>query len=95
MSVDSDPSGLVDPKANSVDPPPRSTTRNGPSAGSRSDVAPAKDRAASSSPDSSSGATPTAACAGPKKSWRLAASRAAEVAVMRMRSTPAWSMAWR
>ncbi len=65
-----------------------STTRNGPRAGSRSAVAPTNDSCASSPPDSSSGRTPMASVAASKKSSRLAASRAAEVAVMRMRSAP-------
>ena len=46
------------PTANSVEPPPMSTTSDGPSAGSSSAVAPAKDRRPSSSPSSSSGRTP-------------------------------------
>ena len=65
-----------------------STTRNGPSAGSSSAVAPRNDRRASSSPPSSSGRTPTTASAASKNSSRLDASRAADVAVIRTRSTP-------
>ena len=48
------------PTTNSVEPPPMSTTRNGPSCGSRSAVAPAKLSRPSSSPLSNSGTTPSA-----------------------------------
>ena len=77
----------------SVEPPPMSTTRNGPSAGSRSAVAPAKLSWPSSSPLISSGRTPMAASAASKKSAELLASRAAEVAVMRTAVAPCASMA--
>ena len=92
MSSERTASTPVVPTMNSVEPPPMSTTRNGPSAGSRSAVAPANDSRPSSSPLSSSGRTPTIASAASKKSARLVASRAAEVAVMRSRSTPCASM---
>ena len=65
-----------------------STTRNGPRAGSSSAVAPANASRPSSSPLSSSGVVPTISAAGSKKISRLVASRAADVAVMRTRSTP-------
>ena len=51
-------------------------------------VAPRNDSRASSSPDSSSGSTPSASAAGPKKSVRFVASRAALVAVARTCVTP-------
>ena len=79
MSTDIDPSATE----NSVEPPPMSTTTNGPRAGSSPVVAPRNVSRPSSSPESSSGSAPTTSAAGPKKSVRLAASRAAEVAVMR------------
>ena len=88
MSQDSTPSARVVPTTNSVDPPPMSRIRNGPSAGSRSAVAPANERRPSSSPGSSSGRTPSAASAASKNSSRLAASRAADVAVARTFVTP-------
>ena len=51
-------------------------------------MAPANDSAPSSSPLSSSGADADDASAASKNSSRLAASRAADVAVIRTRSTP-------
>ena len=48
------PRSLV-PMTSSVDPPPMSTTMNGPVAGSSSPTAPAKDSSASSSPVITSG----------------------------------------
>ena len=64
-----------------------STTRYGAGA-SRSAVAPRNESAASSSPESSSGVTPSASCAAVKNSSRLLASRAALVAVARTWVTP-------
>ena len=72
-----------------------STTRNEPSSGSSCEVAPRKERRASSSPVSNSGRVPTISSAAAKKSSRLAASRAAEVAVMRTRVTPRVSITLR
>ena len=65
-----------------------SATSQGAEAGSSSAVAPRNDSRPSSSPASSSGRTPTTPAAAAKKSSRLAASRAAEVAVIRTRPTP-------
>ena len=74
--------------ANSVDPPPMSTTRNGPSAGIElGGGAPERERPLLVA-GQQLGAAPSTSAAGPKKSSRLAASRAAEVAVARTRSTP-------
>ena len=95
MSHDRAPSASVVPTTNSVEPPPMSTTRNGPSLGSRSAVAPAKARCASAMPDNNSGRNPTMASAASKNSSRLPASRAAEVAVIRHWVTPWTSMASR
>jgi hypothetical protein len=75
-------SALV-PTVSSVDPPPMSTTRKGPSPASSSAVAPVNVSWPSSSPLSSSGRTPRISSAASNSSSRLDASRAAEVAVMR------------
>ena len=72
MSIERDASTSVVPTMNSVEPPPMSTTRNGPSAGSSSAVAPRNDSSASCSPESSSGRTPMIASAASKNSSRLA-----------------------
>ena len=88
-------SGSLVPTMHSVDPPPMSITRNGPSLGSKSAVAPAKLIRPSSSPLSSSGRVPTISSAGPKKSSLLLASRAALVAAIRTRSTCCSSIAAR
>ena len=71
-----------------------STTRNGPSAGSSSETAPVIDSLASSLPASSSGANPVTSPAASRNSSPLLASRTAEVATSRPRSTPNWSI-WR
>ena len=68
MSTDSEDSSWSVPSANSVDPPPMSTTSVRPSIGGRSRVAPLKLSCASSLPLISSGAAPRISVAGPKKS---------------------------
>src|ERR1039458_3964063 len=81
-----------DPATNSVDPPPISTTRNGPSSGSRSATAPDIERDPSSLPVSNSGDTPVASVAVAKNTDPLDASRAADVATRRARTTPKRSL---
>ena len=69
------------PTTNSVDPPPRSTTRTfSVSAGGLTDTAPAKLKAASSEPSITSGVTPRRVRTPSMNSSRLPASRVAEVA---------------
>ena len=90
MSTDRAACTAEAPSTISVEPPPRSTTRNG--SGCRpvsSPVAPAKDRAASSEPGTTSGSTPRADRTPSTKSCRLRASRVAEVATNRSFDTPA------
>ena len=76
------------PITNSVEPPPMSTTRNGPVAGSSSPTAPAKDSSASSSPVITSGCWPSVEVTISTKSPRFAASLVAEVATIRTRTAP-------
>jgi len=81
--------GEVVPSTSSVEPPPMSTTRNGPGCRPASTlVAPLKDSRASSSPPITSGCTPTAARTPSTNSCRFCASREAEVATNLMRSVP-------
>ena len=94
MSTERSASGSWVPRTSSVDPPPMSTTRNGPGSSSPT-VAPVNDSRASSSPVSSSGAKPSTSVASRKNSSRFAASRAALVAVARVRVTWCASIASR
>ena len=74
----------VDCGTNSVDPPPISTTRNGPPCvPSSSAVAPVNDSMASSDPVSTSGATPSISLTWRMNSAVLLASLVALVATMR------------
>ena len=63
------------PDTSSVEPPPMSRTRNGPSAGSRSATAPAIERRPSARPVSSSGTRPVTSAAAARNSSPLEASR--------------------
>ncbi len=86
------PSSRV-PTTNSVEPPPMSTTRYGGSASAgRPRTAPVNDRRASSSPVTTSGGTPSVRSTMARKSAALEASREAEVAHMRTRSAPDFSI---
>ncbi len=86
------PSSVRSPTTTSVEPPPTSTTTNGPSSGSSSPTAPTNDSRASSSPEITSASAPRVRRTMVKKSSRFAASRVAEVATIRTRSTPLRSM---
>ena len=81
-------STLSVPNTNSVDPPPISITRNGPSDAGRSRVAPRNESDASSSPEITSGRTPKRSKTPSIKRSRLVASRVALVAQKRIFSTP-------
>ena len=73
--------GSVGPTASSVEPPPMSTTRNGPVDGSRPAIAPANERRASSTPRQQLGLDADARRRRRRRtSSRFAASRAADVA---------------
>ena len=85
--------GWLLPSTNSVEPPPMSTTKNGPCDTSTPNVAPRNDNSASSSPGNSSGRVPSARSAPSKNTWLLAASRAALVAAARVRTTACWRIA--
>ena len=85
IGVEMEASGRSVPTANSVDPPPMSSTRNGAAASSRS-VAPRNDRAASRSPAMTSKSEPACVRTATSSSSRLEASRTAAVAETRMRS---------
>ena len=79
------------PRTNSVDPPPMSQTRYGGGTASTpcsSRVAPANDRAASSAPLATSGATPSRAVTPSTNNALFSASRVALVATIRTRSAP-------
>jgi hypothetical protein len=78
-------SGSLVPRANSVEPPPMSSVRNGARLAGSPAVAPANASAASAPPDSNSGALPTARRTRSKNSSRFFASRAALVPVTRTR----------
>ncbi len=84
------------PTTSSVDPPPMSTMSSSeplaaPSTG-RSDVAPRNESLPSSSPERSSGSTPVTSSAAERNSREFDASRAAEVATIRARTTLFLSM---
>ena len=68
------------PRTSSVEPPPRSMTRNGPLSAERPTVAPRNDRWASSSPVMTSGTTPRMPKIPAENSSRFFTSRLAEVA---------------
>ena len=74
------------PKTNSVEPPPISISRKGPRDGSRPVVPPRNESAASRSPSITSGSIPTRSRTARRNSSRLAASRTADVAPIRIRS---------
>ena len=76
------------PVTSSVDPPPISSTRNGPSSGSSSATAPARESRPSSVPSRTSALRPVIRSAGSRKSIPFDASRTAEVATSRPRTTP-------
>ena len=78
----------TDPTTNSVEPPPMSNTRNGPSAAGRSPTAPRNDSAASSVPAITSGSWPRTPRTMARKSSEFDASRVADVAVIRTASAP-------
>ncbi|CAB4956594.1 unannotated protein [freshwater metagenome] len=80
------------PKTNSVEPPPISTTRNGPPIPLSSFVAPMKERAASSAPGITSGSIPKISRTPSINTWRLRASRVALVAQNLIFSTPLLAM---
>ena len=65
-----------------------STTRKGPVVGSSSPTAPAKDSSASSSPEMTSGSWPRVFRTISVNSERFSASRVADVATIRTRTTP-------
>ena len=81
-------STLSVPRTNSVEPPPISTTKNGPSARRSSCVAPLKESAASSVPGITSGSIPRISFTPSINICRLEASRVALVAQKRIFSTP-------
>ncbi|CAB4819494.1 unannotated protein [freshwater metagenome] len=76
------------PKTNSVDPPPISTTKNGPSLWDNSLVAPINESAASCSPGITSTSTPRIFLTPLVNNSRLLASRVALVAQNLIFSTP-------
>ena len=81
------------PSTTSVEPPPKSTITKGPTAKSNSLTAPRNDSSASSTPvitsaTAPSTTSPSTSAVISKKTSRLAASRVADVATMRIRSTP-------
>src|SRR5664280_3716681 len=75
------------PVTSSVEPPPMSSTRNGPPSGSRSETAPASDSRPSCVPASSSGWNPAISPAASRDSSPFEASRAADVAANLPRAT--------
>ena len=79
-TTESSGSSGPEPDTSSVDPPPMSRIRNGPSSGSRSETAPAIDSRPSSVPSNSSGSMPVTSPADRRNSSPLEASRAADVA---------------
>ena len=86
-SIESAESGAVAPRISSVDPPPMSTTSTGGAGVSRRlRTAPSKDSAASTSPDTTSGSTPSRSRTPVTKSAAFEASRVADVATNRTRS---------
>ncbi len=85
IGVEMEASGCSVPTANSVDPPPMSSTRNGAGASSPW-VAPRNDRAASRSPVMTSSSEPACARTAASSSSRFEASRTAAVAETRIRS---------
>jgi hypothetical protein len=83
---------ISSPRTISVEPPPRSTTTKGASAEFISSTAPRKDSSASSAPVITSAtapgiAAPKTSAVMAKNTSRLTASRAADVATIRTRST--------
>jgi hypothetical protein len=88
MSVDVGQGPEESPRISSVDPPPMSITSTGSAGGVRRlRTAPSKASAASSSPDSTSGQTPSRACTPAANSAALEESRVADVAQKRIRDT--------
>ena len=81
------------PTTSSVEPPPMSTTRNGPSAGSRSATAPRKESSASSRPVtiSAAGRGSVRPAVRTRPGWRRLGSRRWPPSVPRSRRTPAGS----
>ncbi len=77
-----------EPRTNSVEPPPMSTSRRWPAGSGSVAAAPVKERRASSSPEMTSGAAPSTEVTIAVNSWAFAASRVAEVATMRTASAP-------